>query len=172
MWQFGEFGGFAYGFVVFDISRAMVARVHRRPNVARGFTLIEAAIVTVIVGIGIVGLIELFAAGSMANAESTELTTAVYLANNIDEMLQGYTYANLKSAFDNHTYSPAIDATGAALSGFSNWKQAISVKYVDPNLLTSVVPDTQVEPTSRVTVSVSHNNVVVYTAVWNVASPQ
>ena len=136
-----------------------------------GFTLIEAAIVTAIVGIGVVALVQLFAAGSMANADSTELTTAVYLANNIDEMLQGVTYANLKPNYDNQTYSPAIDATGATLSGFDNWKQVVSVKYVDPNLLTSVVPDSQVEPTCRVSVTVYHNNVAVYNAQWNAVSP-
>jgi len=133
--------------------------------------LIEAAIVTAIVGIGIVGVLELLAAGTMANRDSAELTTAVYLANNINEMTQGVAYASLKSSYDNHTYDPPIDATGAALGGFTGWKQVVSVKYVDPNLLTSIVPDSQVEPTERVTVSVYHNNVVVYTAVWNVVSP-
>ena len=138
---------------------------------ARGFTLIEAAIVTAIVGIGIVGVMELLAAGSMANAQSAELTTAVYLANNVSEMLQGVTYANLKSTYGNKTYSPPVDATGTAVSGFSNWKQVLTVKYVDHNLLTSVVPDSQVEPTSQVTVMVVHNGYAVYVARWVVVQP-
>ncbi len=129
----------------------------------------EAAIVTAIVGFGIVAVMELMAAGSMANGGATEGTTAVYLANNVDEMLQGATYSTLKSTFDNRTYSPPVDATGAALSGFSNWKQVISVKYVDQNLLTSVVPDTQVEPTSLVTVTIQHNGLSIYTTSWIVA---
>src|SRR4051794_6399136 len=96
-----------------------------RPLCRRGFTLIEAAIVTAIVGIGIVGVLELLCAGSMANMNSAQLTTAVYLANNIDEMLQGKTYATLKSTYDNKTYGDGtvtagpVDATGASLSGFS-----------------------------------------------------
>src|SRR4051812_17182729 len=147
----------------------LIARHPRR----RGFTLIEAAIVTAIVGIGIVSMIQLFAAGSMANLDSTELTTAVYLANNIDEMLQGATYATLKANYDNHTYSPyPVDGTGTSLgSGFSGWTQAVSVKYVDHNLLTFAVPDTQVEPTSRVTVTVYHNGSPIYTASWIVVQP-
>ena len=132
----------------------------------RGFTLIEAAIVTAIVGIGIVGVLELLCAGTMANMDSAQLTTAVYLANNIDEMMQGKTYSTLKSTYDNRTYDPPVDATGNALSGFGGWKQVVSVKYVDHNLLTSVVPDAQVEPTSRVSVSILHNGYAIYTATW------
>jgi hypothetical protein len=126
----------------------------------------EAAIVTAIVGIAIVGMLQLMAAGSMANAESAEATTAVNLANNINEMLQGVSYTTLKSTFDNRTYNPAVDATGAALGSFSGWQQLVSVKYVDHNLVTSIVPDTQVEPTCRVTVTVVHNGIPVYTASW------
>jgi len=144
-------------------------RSTRRPR--RGFTLIEAAIVTAIVGIGIVGVLELLAAGSMANRESAELTTAVYLANNINEMTQGVAYASLKSSYDNHIYDPPIDATGASLGGFTGWKQVVSVKYVDHNLLTSVVPDSQVEPTCCVTVTIIHNGYGVYAASWVVVQP-
>ena len=78
-------------------------------SIRSGFTLIEAAIVTAIVGIGIVGVLELLAAGTMANRDSAELTTAVYLANNINEMTQGVDYNVLKSSYDNHTYDPPID---------------------------------------------------------------
>src|SRR4029079_10738227 len=105
------------------------ARPRRRGfTLTRGFTLIEAAIVTAIVGIGIVGVLELLCAGSMANMDSAQLTTAVYLANNLDEMLQCKTYSTLKSTYDNHTYDPPVDATGTSLSGFSGWKQVVSVK--------------------------------------------
>jgi prepilin-type N-terminal cleavage/methylation domain-containing protein len=131
-----------------------------------GFTLIEAAIVTAIVGIAIVAMLQLMTAGSMANADSAESTTAVNLANNINEMLQGVNYTVLKSTYDNQTYSPAIDATGAALTSFSGWAQQVSIKYVDHNLVTSVVPDTQIEPTCRVTVTVFHNGTPVYAASW------
>ena|SRR2546421_1429910 len=137
----------------------------------RGFTLIEAAIVTAIVGLGIVGLLELISVGSMANLESSELTTAVFLCQNIDELMQGASYSTLHATYDNSTYSPPKDGRGQNLTGFTGWSQVVDVSYCDPNIVKSTVPDTQVEPTSLVTVQIIHNNKVVYTAKWLVAAP-
>jgi len=66
----------------------------RRPAAAgrRGFTLIEAAMVTVIIGVGVVAMLQLLAAGTVSNSEGTELTTAINLANNIREMSLGLAY--------------------------------------------------------------------------------
>jgi prepilin-type N-terminal cleavage/methylation domain-containing protein len=108
----------------------------------KGFTLIEAAIVTVIVGVGAISLLQLLAAGSMANADSTELTTAVFLAENINEMLTGATYGTLHNTYDNVTYSTPKDGRGTDLSGFSGWQQKIDVSYVDPDSITTAVADT------------------------------
>jgi type II secretory pathway pseudopilin PulG len=149
---------------------------HRRNTTSitprAGFTLIEAAIVTAIVGIGIVGLLELLAAGSMANINSKQLTTAVFLANNVNEMIQGHDYYTLKMNFDNKTYAPPKDGRGINLAGFDNWAQIVDVSYVLPNLLTSAVPDTQVTPTSRVTVKIMVNNEIIYQTQWIVAAPE
>ena len=141
-----------------------------RQNVRRGFTLIEAAIVTAIVGIGIVGMLELMAAGTMANTESTELTTAMGLATSIHEKALGISYTNLMAALDNKTYSPPIDANNNALNELGTWNQSVNVSYVDQNRITSTVPDTQEEPTARITVSVMHNQRVVYQASWLAAA--
>ena len=140
--------------------------------IRRGFTLIEAAIVTVIVGVGVVGLVQLLGAGTMANVQSSEITTAVYLGNNINEMIQGAVYSGIKATYDNKTYSPPVDGCGSTISGLSGWSQVVTVQYVDPNLLTLVVGATQVEPTSLVTAKVIHNGSTVYTAKWIVAAPQ
>lgn len=143
-----------------------------RQTRTRGFTLIEAALVTAIVGIGIVGLLELLAAGSMANINSKQLTTAVFLANNVNEMMQGVPYDELKGRYDNVTYHPPRDGRGVALAGFDTWQQVIDVSYVLPQRLTSLVPDTQVEPTSRVTVKILANDEIIYQTQWVVAAPE
>ncbi len=144
-------------------------RLGRRSR--RGFTLIEAAIVLIIVGVGVSGLVQLIAAGTMANADSTELTTAIELANNINEMVQGANYSTLKSTYDDVTCNPPKDALGNNLSSFTGWSQSIDVQYVDPNYVTSAVPDSQIEETSRVTVTVRHHGNVVHIAKWLVVQP-
>jgi hypothetical protein len=133
---------------------------------------VEAAIVTAIVGVGIVALLELLAAGSMSNINSKQLSTSVFLANNVNEMMQGKPYDTLKSTYDNVTYNPPRDGRGTVLSGFDDWSQVIDVSYVLPNRLTTTVPDSQVEPTARVTVSiVNHQTRVIYTTQWIIAAP-
>ena len=138
----------------------------------QGFTLIEAAIVTVIVGVGIVGILQLLAAGTMANNQSTQLTTAIFLANNINERLQGHDYNTLHANWDNKTFNPPIDARGNTLATFTNWTQIVDVQYVDPDLLSFAVPDSQVEPMSRVTVQVQHKGSTIYTASWIIGAPE
>jgi prepilin-type N-terminal cleavage/methylation domain-containing protein len=52
----------------------------------RGFTLIETALATIIVGVGVLALVESQQAFIRANAWSTHSATATYLANEIREM--------------------------------------------------------------------------------------
>jgi len=69
--------------------------MHRNPTTCdrraarRGFTLIEAALAILIVGVGVTALLELLTAGTLSNVAGTELTTAINLANNIHEITMG-----------------------------------------------------------------------------------
>lgn len=143
-----------------------IPRLRAIPTRRRGFTLLECALVMVIVGVGVVGMVQLLAAGSMANADSAELTTAVNLAGNINEMMQGATYSNVFSAYDNVTYNPAVDARGTAISGLSNWTQTIDVKYVNVNDVTTTLADNNVTDMARVTVDIKHNGNLIYSTSW------
>lgn len=58
----------------------------RRRPVRRGFTLMETALATVIIGVGVLALIEAQQAFMRANEWSTQAATATYLANEIREM--------------------------------------------------------------------------------------
>lgn len=48
--------------------------------------------VTVIIGVGVVAMLQLLAAGTVSNSEGTELTTAINLANNVREASLGLAY--------------------------------------------------------------------------------
>jgi hypothetical protein len=62
-------------------------RGSRRPP--RGFTLLEAALATVIIGVGVLALIEAHQAFLRANGWSTHAAQATYLANEVREYMRG-----------------------------------------------------------------------------------
>ena len=124
--------------------------------------------VTVIIGVGVMGMLQLLASGTIANNESAELTTAVQLANNINEWTVRLAYDDLRTVgtYAGRTYTPPVDGRGQPLSGFDGWSQRVQVRYVDANNVGFEVPDTQVEPVSRVTVTVLRHGQPVHTAAW------
>ena len=148
------------------MSQVMTCQPHipRRP-LRRGFTLIEAAIVTVIVGVGTVAMIQLLAAGSMANGDAHSLTTGLNLARNIREMTQSMTYVQILD-LDGEVYSPPVDSMGQAQSGFDGWQQAVTVQKVDPNYLTLELAQSTDSPMARVTVSVSRDGEEICSIDW------
>ena len=157
-----------------------------------GFTLIEAAITTVIIGVGCLAMLQLLAAGTVANGESTELTTAMNLAGNIRECLTGVSFSDPPPTaddtwgveadetalagyddlddFDGKTFSPPIDANRTSLGLYTGWSQSVTVESVRPENLTQTMPhltlEPQLRPTSRVTVTVRRNGEAVYTKSW------
>jgi hypothetical protein len=144
------------------------ARQWPRRRARKGFTMMEAATATVIIGVGFVAMLELLAAGTGTNARSAELTTAINLAANIHE-------AAVRTEYDQifgleATHDPAVDGELATLENMNGWSQVVDVSYVDPNLLTSDVPDDQDEPTARITVNIRRNGTTVYTTSWLVAA--
>ncbi|HSI35943.1 MAG: prepilin-type N-terminal cleavage/methylation domain-containing protein [Phycisphaerae bacterium] len=169
------------------------AQRRRHPARARGFTLVEAAITTVIIGVGCVALLELLGAGTVANKESAQLTTAMNLAGNVREAMSSLYYSDPTASthwgpetgetavsafddlddFDGWSSSPGnpIDARRARLSNdYAAWAQSIKVESINPANLQATIshltlaPDQR--PTCRVTVTVSHHGHTVYTQTW------
>lgn len=128
----------------------------RRPA---GFTLIEAALVTVIVGVGIVAMLRLLAAGTFVNAQSAQTTTAMNLAANLHEAMLRMSLDQVV-AMNNASYSPSVDANLSSINSLSSWSQTINVQYVQPDKLTSV--SLTKTTAALVTVTVKHNGDAVY----------
>src|SRR5947207_832638 len=142
----------------------------RSAGAPRGFTLTEAMLAVVIVGVGTLGMMTLLASGSMANADAAELTTGLTLANNIHELMQtSSTFGFAESAtattwgmesetgataddiddFDGYTFSPAVDSRRQAISYLSGWTQSIAVESVNPANLSSIISHTGKTPDQR-----------------------
>jgi type II secretory pathway pseudopilin PulG len=159
--------------------------VSARTATARsGFTLIEAALVTTIISFGVLAMLQLLAVGTVSNNDGAEMSTAINLAKSVREMMIGMSIAdpqtpthwgaeageNLASYddiddFDGKSYSPPIDARRASIAALSDWSQSIRVQTVDPNLLTSTVPN-GTTASVRVTVTVSHNGKQITSYSW------
>jgi type II secretory pathway pseudopilin PulG len=142
-----------------DGSRTMLS--HNRPR-SRGFTLIEAAITTVIVGVGILATMSLFAACSQQNMNASEMTTAMMLATNVQEAMANMSFSDPimgKTTFgpeggevlgsfddvddwDGQTINPPIDAFRAPVSNMSQYSQVVTVDPIDMNNLSLVLPKT------------------------------
>ena len=129
----------------------------RRQGHRPGFTLIEASLATVIVGVGVLSMMQLFTACTKQNGAAANMTTAMLLAENIQETMAGLSFSDpafgrtyfgvepgqtLPSYddiddFDGKTFSPPIDSTRTAIASLSQYSQVISVWPVYANQLSS-----------------------------------
>lgn len=155
----------------------------RRPRLRRGFTLIEASLATVIVGVGVLSMMQLFTACTRQNASAANMTTAMLLAENIQETMAGVSFSDpaygrtyfgvepgqtLPSYddiddFDGKTFNPPIDSTRTAIPSLSQYSQVISVWPVYPNQLSANsntgspdISQTTYTGAARVTVRILH----------------
>lgn len=159
------------------------------PRRRRGFTLIEAAWVTVIVGVGAIAMLELLAAGTVSNSHGNQMTTAVNLANNVHEIAlslpfsdpqQPTTWSTKESSpelydnildLDGCTFNPPLDVRRQPIMELTNWTQTVTVQTVAPDTVSSIRPNNATVPTARVTVRVLLNNKLVHETSWLVIAP-
>lgn len=131
--------------------------LQRRKNYARGFTLIEAALATIIVGTGVLASVQLFGVCAEQNMHGTRSTAAIMLANNVQEatgllafrdpQFGGATFGpetgeNLAAYDDlddlnNLTFSPPIDANRNSIAAMTQYSQLVTVRPVFPDQLSS-----------------------------------
>lgn len=151
-----------------------------------GFTLTEAALATVIVGVGISGLMTLAAALTEQNATAGRMSTALLLASNVQEAMEGLSFNDPAYAgtyfgpepgetlasfndiddFDGQTLSPPIDAARQPIAALGQYTQVVSVVPVYGNKLNSnlnaalpELPKTAYTGAVRVTVKVLYKRV-------------
>jgi len=126
---------------------------HARPLIRTAFTLLESALATIIIGVGVLAIMGLFDACTRQNAQGAQATTAMMLAGHIQELMEGLPFCDpVKGAstfgpetgetltiyndiddFDNQTFSPPIDSTRTAVASLSQYSQVVTVVPVYPN---------------------------------------
>jgi type II secretory pathway pseudopilin PulG len=172
-----------------EMKRVAIHSDARRPR--GGFTLIEATLATLIVGLGVLSMMQLFTACTRQNRAAFDMTTAMLLAQNIQETMAdleftdpayGKTYFGPEGSqtlatyddiddFNAQTFNPPIDSTRKTIPALSQYAQVISVWPVKPNWLTANLnpssPDlsqTTYTGAARVTVMIMHRTTS--TAPW------
>jgi type II secretory pathway pseudopilin PulG len=121
----------------------------------RAFTLLETALATAIVGIGIVASMRLFAALTQQNHASNQMTTAMMLTEHIREAMIGLSFNDPGTGrtyfgpevgetlatyddvddFDGSTFNPPINSLRQPVGGLGQFSQVISVWPVYMNNL-------------------------------------
>jgi hypothetical protein len=118
----------------------------------------EAGLAVVILGTGILATVQLFAECTRQNNVAGDMTTAMFLANNVQEAMTGLPFsdpsgsgAGLEEAgqpatlwddlddFNAYTAKPPIDAARAPLTDLANYSQVVTVTRVNPSQLSSAV---------------------------------
>lgn len=119
---------------------------------------------TVIVGVGCVALLQLIAAGTVANVDGARTTTAVNLGRNVRERTLRFRYDDLRG-LNGRVYQPPIDSRGNLMTEMTEWSQSVSVTPVNPDRLTMPILDTDPDAL-RVRVTVKRNGETVTEVNW------
>jgi type II secretory pathway pseudopilin PulG len=144
--------------------------IRMRHNQRRsGFTLIEASLTTIIIGVGVVAMMQLLTAGTLNNIQAFETTTGVNVAKAVREIAVQDSLTQVL-AMNGKSYQPPIDSRSQPITDLATWKQSIAVQpVVRDNLTTNIVDP---NPTAvRVTVTVSHNGNQVCQMNWYTFAP-
>jgi len=152
-----------------------------------GFTLIEAAIATMVVAIGIVALLSALGAGTRVNSQARDITQAVFLAQEIREWtlrlpfkdpnpanahnspgpdgIDPQLFVNDLDDLLNVTYGPPRDGQGRPIAGMAGWSQTINMNWRDPDSLTTTVP-VGISDVICVTVTIRHGQEAILATNW------
>ena len=191
-WQWGRQLGAAVGrarAVPTSDFRSQISNLKPRiPTRHRGFTLIEAVTATLVVGLLLSAAMSAASASLVAQYHSADRARGRFLAQALmsEILVQAYidpgssptfgpepgettsppTRVNFNDVddYNNWSESPPQNKDGSVIPNFGGWTRQVSVCWVSPSDLTTPVTsaDTNIK---RITVTVSHNNVAVATAV-------
>jgi len=132
-------------------------RLRNRP----GFTLVEALVAVIIIGLGAVGIMLAASSNTRVNDAGSKLTEAVFLAQELREWTLSLPFTDPDPVDQGNgpgpdgsdpqefvddlddlmgvSYTPPRDGTGSAVSGMPGWTETINLTWRDPDNLETVV---------------------------------
>ena len=158
-------------------------------RVRDGFTLIEVAVATAIVGIGVAALMACLAAGTRTSRAGQQLAQAVFLIQEARERTLKLPFSDPSGSgtvpgpeagedpqvavddlddLTGVTFSPPCDACGQPIAALVGWSQTFTLTWRDPDDLTSVAPAGTTD-IIHVQVDVAYQGQIVQSAGWLVA---
>ena len=140
----------------------MYMKTNTKKRIA-GFTLLEALMAVLLVGLAIVSL--LMSSGSLTkvNAAGVDISTAEFLMEQMRERVAMLPYADLAALETNSPYSPPVDVHGTALAEFGTFTQQVTVQEVSRVNLSTPQAGSDF---SRITVIIQMNGASISTATW------
>jgi Tfp pilus assembly protein PilV len=129
----------------------------------RGFSIIEALIASVLVGLGIASLMVATKSGTQVNAASRDIARATRLGQEIREWTIKMSFDEIE-ALGNVTYSPPRDGMGQTIADMTGWSQQITLTRRDPDDLCS--PGDADSDVIHVEVTVLYDNRPVLVTGW------
>ena len=100
----------------------------------KGFSLAEAMMATVVLGIAAAGVLLPFTSGAAVRAEGVRRTLGAKLASDLMEEIVKTPYSEVLSAYDGYNEPKGLvkDATGTVFSdpGYANFSRSASCEYV------------------------------------------
>jgi len=156
-----------------------------RRSIRSGFTLVEAAVATALIGIALASLLTALQSGTRTNEASRRLTQAIFLSQEICEWALRLPFEDPEESGETPgseegdpplavddlddlmgvTYSPPRDAYGSAITDMSGWSETITLTWRDSSNVATVVPDGSSDVV-HVQVSLSYQGRQVLTNDW------
>jgi len=136
-----------------------------------GFTLIEVAVATILVGLALTAMMISVGSNTRVNDAGTKLTQAAFLAQEIHEWTLTLPFNDLAQLKNDPplTYCPPRDGQGYAIAALPAWSQTITLTWRDPNnpgLTVTPGPTDIIYVNVDVAVVITHQTTLIVSSGW------
>ena len=130
-----------------------------------GFTLIEALIAAMLLGLVVAALAAASGAFTMANGYGVDLSTAEFLTEEMRERTTNIDVDTLLTSYDEQTFTPPIDVSGAQMADFGEFGQQVTIEHVQSGNFDQI-DTSETSDFVRVTVTVSKGGQPISSTSW------